>query len=186
MAMQQRQQPAYVEAWDALEFPGLDVHTSSVDVPLFHQRVALVRGIAEPGTPDAGEEVWIVVKGQPLVAKAFVECAQGDNDHVSDLKRWIAAARQVESAQKDWQRGREQELASRPDIAAALDKSPEQLYDRAGLTDAQRVAMRLFCQVNEAGEYKGYGQIAAELRIGKDSARDRVEAAIDKILAIGR
>lgn len=186
--MSQMRQAAYVESWDMLEFPSIDARSSSVAIPLFHQTVALVRGIAAEGTPDAGEEVWLVTGGHPLVAKSMAECGGGDQDRMSDIKRWIASARKEaqegKSAERGWRRGREKELTAHPLLAAALTLSPETLYDRAKLSDPQRSAMRVFCQTDDEGDFKGYSQIGKELGISKESARDRIEGALKLILAI--
>jgi hypothetical protein len=177
-------QPAYVEAWDLDNFPDLDPREVANKPAFLREPVDL-----EPGLVlDRGEMVegWIVTRGFERVAHALWESTENPLLLYSSVEGWIsegkATARQK---QRDWRQGREKEIAAHPDIAAALEESPEKLYDRADLTIGQRSAMRLFCQTDNEGRFKGYALIAKALGIEKDSARDRVEAAIDKILAIG-
>lgn len=184
--MQQLREPAYVESWDSHDFPDLEEHAVANEPAFLRETVDLEEGMV----PDHGEMVegWIVTRGFLRVAHAMWESTDNPALIESRVEEWISEAKAKQrQKQGNWRRGREKEIAAHPHIAAALeaDDQAETLYDRADLTIHQRSAMRLFCQTDSEGRFKGYGKVAAALNIEKEAARKRIEAAIDKILAIG-
>lgn len=168
-------QPAYVEAWDALEFPTVDPRTSSVEIPLFHQRVALVRG-----EDERGEETWLVRRGHPLVAKRMAEFAGGDDD-THDVQEWInKAAAAAKRDERDWRRKWSDELNANPAVAFELERGAAALFVRAGLTAFEVRAIELHV------EGKNLSEMGRALGITRQSATERLERAFRRILDLDR
>lgn len=166
-------EPAYVQAWDALEFPTLDPRTSSVEIPLFHQRVSLVRE-----DDESGEECWKVVKGHPLVAKRMAEWAGGDDD-THDVQGWINDARAAAKRdERDWKRRWADKLNANPAIAAALERGAAGLFERAGLTAFEVRAIELHV------DGKNLSEMGRALGITRQSATERLERAFERILSL--
>jgi hypothetical protein len=154
-----RQQPAaYVESWDACEFPELAFR---------RERVVL--------TLD-GE----VIRGHLRVAEIIIEAALAHNPDLIELEiaRWITENRAADDADTDWRRRWEDRLNVTPRLVEALNRSPEILFDRANLTMPQRLAMRLWAD-GRPGR-----QAAVQLGISEAGYRERIEKALEAIRAV--
>jgi hypothetical protein len=162
--------PSYIEAFT---FPTLDKYTSTRE-PNFHQAVVVL-------VPYRGNEAfdWTVLAGFHAVAEALVEAEVAHNMSLveSRIEDWISKAQGAIAADHDWHQGWARSLAANPAITRALERGPEELFDRAGLTVPQRIAMRLRMRDDRSGR-----EIAIELRISESAFRDRIERAAIAIL----
>lgn len=169
--------PAYVQSWDLSEFPTIDVHTSSVDVPLLHQTVGLTWGeFLDDGQPVVG---WIVTSGFQRVAAAKVDSASNPQAIEIEVARWISEQQERDSDAADWHLRWRTALQAHPAVEAALSRGPAELYRRAGLTQPQELAMRqLFLGHSNT-------EAARELGISESSYRERIERAAIRIQELG-
>jgi len=165
--------PSYIEHFP---FPTLDKYVSTSE-PNFHQASVVL-------VPYRGNEAfdWTVVAGFHAVAEALVEAEVAHNMSLveSRIEGWISKAQGAIAADHDWHQGWARSLAANPAITRALERGPEELFDRAGLTDLQRVALRLRMRDDRSGR-----EIALELRISEDAFRTRIERAAVAILNLG-
>jgi len=177
--MQTLRTPAYVEFWDSLDFPGVDVNTSSLAPPFLRQPV-VVKRIEDPKPPEFFE--FEVLAGFPRVAAAMVESEVGHNKwQISyEVAKWIGEEELAEKRDIDWQRRWRDHLASSPAIRAALAKGgPEELFAQAGLTFRETLALRLKL------DGKTRGEIGLVLGITSSAAGDRLEDAFNRIREYG-
>ena len=162
-----------MEAWDELEFPTLDPHTSSVEIPLFHQRVALVLD-----EESGGDATWRVTKGHPLVAKRMTDFAGGDDD-THDVQEWINRARAAAKRdENDWRKKWADELRANPAVAVELERGASALFIRAGLTAFEIRAVELHL------DGKNRSEMGRALGITRQSATERLERAFERILGL--
>lgn len=165
--------PSYIEHFP---FPTLDKYTSTSE-PNFHQATVVL-------VPYHGDEAydWTVVAGFHAVAEALVEAEVAHNMALVEtrIEGWIATAQDALNADHDWHQGWAKSLAANPAITRALERGPEELFDRAALTDPQRIAMRLRMRDDRSGS-----EIAVELHISESAFRDRIENAAAAILNLG-
>ena len=133
-------------------------------------------------TPESEwtETSWDVLTGQERVAHAIVEAWLADNPHEvsSELELWIADNRQRDVVDRNWDKRWQVELAAVPAIAEALKRGPEELFERAGLTKFQAMAMR------ETAGGKTPKEIAFANGITADAASSRIHEARQKLLAL--
>lgn len=85
-----------------------------------------------------------VLRGDIAVAAALVEAVLATNPTLvmALLERWIDEGRHADDAERDWRLGWERQLEANPAIAWELERSPEALLERAGLSAAAREVYR--------------------------------------------
>jgi len=160
--------PSYVEPWDAAEFP---FHLERSGLVRYHQRVVI--------TSDD-----IVLEGHEAVASAIVESWCADNPGLVSalIDEWIEKAAVADRSDKDWMRRWEDRLNYNPQLAAALQRKDWQaeVFKRAELTPFQQRAVELML------DGKTNTEIGVRFGISRQSAQDRIDAALEKILALDR
>ncbi|HEV2036906.1 MAG TPA: hypothetical protein VGU71_22370 [Candidatus Dormibacteraeota bacterium] len=174
--MQTQRQPAYVESFDAFDFPGVDVHTSSLDPPFLHERVDLTWG--QFVDEDQLVEGWVVTRGFLRVAAAKVESADNPRAIVSKVAKWISEQQERDRESGDWHSTWRAQLAGHPAVEAALSRGASELYRRANLTQPQELAMRQLFAGHSNSE------AATALHTSERSYRDLIMRAVGRILAL--
>lgn len=179
--MQTLRTPQYVEHFDALDFPGVDVHTSSLEVPLLHEHVDLIAHAHGPRCIGACEFEWDVVRGDHRVALALVNAEIAHNLSVveQEIGKWITEQQARDADALDWHQGWRAMLAAHPAVEAALSKGPDELFRRAELSRPQELAMR--CLWAGASNVEA----ARQLGISEPSYRERIERAVMRIQELG-
>jgi hypothetical protein len=169
----QQIQPAYVERFDAAEFP---FHRERNGLVRYHERVVVTMG-------DDGEPAE-VVSGHVAVANAIVESWCGDNPQLfaALIDGWIEEAKAADDADKDWHRRWGERIAYNPKLAAALDKNDgcAAVCERAGLTPFQTRAVELML------DGKTKTEIGFALGITRQAAEDRINKALERIVGMDR
>lgn len=153
-------QPAYVESWDASEFPELAFRRERVVLTL------------------EGE----VIRGHLRVAEVIVEAALAHNPELIEFEiaRWITENKAADDADTDWRRRWEDRLNVTPRLVEALNHKDraEHLFDTAALTAPQRLAMRLWVD-GRPGR-----QAAVQLGISESTYREHCEKALERIKGV--
>lgn len=121
-----------------------------------------------------------VLAGHERVAAAIVEAWLADNPHqvMAAFDVWMAENHASDVADLDWAKRWAAELSAAPGISDALKHGAEELFERAGLTKFQAMAMRKLAAGNTPK------QIAFSVGITPDSARERIRDARQKILSL--
>jgi hypothetical protein len=124
----------------------------------------------------------LVLEGHEAVASAIVESWCADNPSLVGalIDEWIEEARAADDADKDWHRRWGERIAYNPRLAAALDRGPAVVCERAGLTPFQTRAVELMLDGRTKTE------IGFALGITRQAAEDRINAALERILALDR
>lgn len=178
--MKHQAQPAYVEYFDRLEFPSLAVNTSSVSLRARRPNVILIWSpdCVDPKSKTPDGEGWVALAGHEKVADAMLEIASGDNPRLgeTDINRWIEESKDADEEEYGWRRRWHAELSASPVIRQLLAKKDE-LYDRAGLTIPQVLAMRLVF----GNPPMSMRQAGVQLGIDVSSVRDRLEGAKERL-----
>lgn len=174
--MSLRYQAAYVESWDAHDFPDIEERQTTNKPAFLTERVELEWGLI----PEGGKLVdgWIVTRGFLRVAHALHETTYDPPAFDTHVKTWKAEARAKDERDQDWKRRWDDRLAVTPHILDALNEDADTLFDRANLTLPQRRAMRHFLQ-GQSGR-----QAATELKIDVSTYREHREKALDAIKAL--
>jgi DNA-binding CsgD family transcriptional regulator len=174
-------QPAYVESWDSLEFPHVDARKTEegqLEPAFLRERVELERG----EFLDRGQLVdgWVVTRGFLRVSHAMVGSADNPRAIEVEIARWISENRAADDRDQDWRRRWENRLNERPGLVDALnhEDKAEHLFETAGLTFPQRLAMRQWL------DGRPNRQAAQALSIAESTYREHCEKALDKIKAL--
>lgn len=174
---QVRHPAAYVESWDKHDFPNVDERRAANKPAFLTERVELEWGLI----PEADGHLvdgWIVTRGFLRVAHALHETTYDPPAFDTHVTGWIAEAHDKDERDQDWKRRWDDRLAVTPHILAALNDSPDALFDRANLTLPQRRAMLQFC-AGTAGR-----EAARRLGIDESTYREHRENAINAIKAL--
>jgi hypothetical protein len=193
--LQRLDPPSYVVNWEAeiADFgdgtPSRDLHPEprlGVDAkPAFlRAQVDLRRHQHDLHCPSPCEFEWDVLSGYHRVAEALANAeiahSAGGGDQIKqEIGRWITEQKERDAESQDWHQEYRDKLAANPAIEAALSKSPDELFSRAGLTMPQELAMRQLL----AGASNT--EAAKELHISEPSYRERLERAAMRIQELG-
>jgi predicted DNA-binding protein (UPF0251 family) len=179
--MQTIRTPAYVERFDALDFPGVEVHTSSLETPLVHERVDLIKHEHTMRCVAACEFEWDVVRGDHRVALALVNAEIAHNLGVveQEIGKWITEQKERNSADRSWRQRWHDRLSEIPAVEQWLAKGTEELFTRAGLTYNELRAIRL----HEEG--KSRREIGLALGITGDAVDGRLNSALTRLRTLG-
>lgn len=129
----------------------------------------------------------IVLEGHEAVASAIVESWCADNPSLVGalIDEWIEEAKAADDADREWHRRWGERIAYNPKLAAALEeggpeRGPAVVCERAGLTPFQTRAVELML------DGKTKTEIGFALGITRQAAEDRINAALERILALDR
>jgi hypothetical protein len=113
----------------------------------------------------------------------MLEIASGDNPRLgeTDINRWIQESKDADAEESGWRRRWHAELSASPVIGLLLAKKDE-LYERAGLTIPQVLAMRLVF----GNPPMSMRQAGVQLGIDVSSVRDRLEGAKERLRNLKR
>ncbi len=162
--MAARNQPAYVESWDADAFP---FHRERSGLVKYHQ------GVEITGEGD-------VLKGHIAVASAIVESWCSENPELFEalIDEWLNEAQSADDSDKKARQREDARLAGHPHLAAALERNAAEVFRRAELTPHQIRALELRL------DGKSFMEIGFAFGVAKETAREHVERSLTKILAL--
>jgi len=154
------------------------LEASSLDQPAFLREKVL---LTPDGVDEDGEPQYQVHKGFLRVAFVMVEAAMGSSTWWTEqVGLWIQESNQAEDEAASWRARWHTQLTENPVLEASLARSPEDVYDRAGLTFNERLAMKMF--VNEGMNPR---QVGLALHVADSTVRDRLQRAAAKMRQLG-
>jgi hypothetical protein len=154
------------------------LEASSLDQPAFLREKVL---LTPDGVDENGEPQYQVHKGFLRVAFVMVEAAMGSSAWWTEqVGLWIQESNQAEDEAASWRARWHSQLVENPALEASLARSPEDVYDRAGLTFNERLAMKMF--VNHGMNPR---QVGIALHVPDSTVRNRLERAAAKMRQLG-
>lgn len=121
-----------------------------------------------------------VLRGHLSVAWAIVEAWSADNPvvFVALIENWIQKARAADDEDRTARRKEEERLGYNAQLAARLEANPAAVFRAAGLTAHEIRAMELRM------DGKSFAEIGFAFGVSKQAIADRVNRAIERILAL--
>jgi len=188
-------QLAYVESWDSSRFQTLPTRLSLEDLrkimpaphghagignddfPFHREWSGLVR-YHQKVVLTADDEV---LSGHEAVASAIAESWCSDNPELFQrlIETWIQDAAVEAESDSRAQREEQKVIADHPQLAEALSRNPYKVFKRAQLTDREVRVVEL-----RFDRQQSLIEIGQAFSVSKEMARQLLDKAIDKILAL--
>jgi hypothetical protein len=154
------------------------LEASSLDQPAFLREKVL---LTPDGVDEDGEPQYQVHKGFLRVAFVMVEAAMGSSTWWTEqVGLWIQESNEAEDEAASWRARWHAQLTENPVLEASLARSPEDVYDRAGLSFNERLAMKMFVT-----ERMNPRQVGLAINVPASTVRDRLERAAVKMRQLG-